>query len=462
MKRNAAKFLALVLALSMLLSTAALAATTYYIDVSITGPDAQGTEQTVRGSSSRYGTLDTPLAAEVVAIVNDRYDEMAAVFGGTALRQVVDDGLDAFAGGGDAWDRYVDTYYSSVGGSAGFKDLLKDTASTLGDLEAGVDNQVSYVTEGRTYTVTVTLETYTTGGGSTGGSTGTPSQPEEHHDVEVAPNPDAQVQVNTDSASQGDRVVVHEITPREGYVLSDLTVTGDDGSQVAVTAQADGTFAFTMPDTGVTVSAALVADPDATGISDVLNTDQDLAYMQGFSDGNFRPASPLTRGQVAMIFYRLLKDRDVEAAATFNDVPDGYWCADAVNTLAALGVVNGVTSTTFAPERPITRAQFVTICARLAQVSAQGETFTDVPETYWAYDAISTASAYGWVNGVTSTTFAPDQTITRAQDTAIINRLLGRQMAGETYEDARKYPDVPGTYWAWRNICEASNGVTPQ
>ena len=460
MKRNAAKFL--VLALSVLLSTAALAATTYYIDVSITGPDAQGAEQTVRGSSSRYGTLDTSLAAEVVAIVNDRYDEMAAVFGGTALRQVVDDGLDAFARGGDAWDRYVDTYYSSVGGSAGFKALLKDTASTLGDLEVGVDNRVSYVTEGRTYTVTVTLETYTTGG-SFGGSAETPSQPEEGlHDVEVSADPNVQMQVDEESASRDDLVVIRSVTPREGYVLSDLTVTGDDGSQVAVTAQADGTFTFTMPDTDVTVSAALVADPDVTGISDVLNTAQDLAYMHGFSDGNFRPGSLLTRGQVATIFYRLLKDRDVEAPAAFDDVPDGYWCADAVNTLAALGVVNGITGSTFAPDQPITRAQFVTICVRLAQSSAQGKSFTDVPETYWAHDAISTASAYGWVNGVTSSTFAPDQPITRAQAAAIINRLLGRQMAGKTYEDARKYPDVPGTYWAWRNICEASSSVTLQ
>ena len=82
-----------------------------------------------------------------------------------------------------------------------------------------------------------------------------------------------------------------------------------------------------------------------------------------------------------------------------------------------------------------------------------------MPESYWAYDAISTATAYGWVNGVGGGLFAPDRSITRAQAAAIINRMLGREMAGETYEDARRYLDVPETYWAWKDICEASDGI---
>ena len=165
---------------------------------------------------------------------------------------------------------------------------------------------------------------------------------------------------------------------------------------------------------------------------------------------------------MAQIFYRLLKNRDVETKTTFADVPDTLWCADAVNTLAALGIVNGITSETFAPNQPITRAQFVAICSRFTQLSAKGETFTDVPQTYWAYDAVSTASAYGWVNGTGNGLFAPNQLITRAQAAAIMNRLLGRNMAGETYGEARQYLDVSQTYWAWKNICEASDGVVPQ
>ena len=122
-------------------------------------------------------------------------------------------------------------------------------------------------------------------------------------------------------------------------------------------------------------------------------------------------------------------------------------------------IVEGVGNGKFAPNQPITRAEFVTICARFTQVSASGETFTDVPASHWAFDAISTAASFGWVNGVGNGQFAPNQHITRAQAAVLLNRLLGRCMAGQSYENARQYPDVPQTHWAWKNICEASDGV---
>ena len=61
MKRNIARTLALMLVLCTLLSQTALAATTYYVDVTITGPDADGVERTLSASSSRFGLSPTTL-----------------------------------------------------------------------------------------------------------------------------------------------------------------------------------------------------------------------------------------------------------------------------------------------------------------------------------------------------------------------------------------------------------------
>ena len=457
MKRKVAKTLALLLALCMLLPQTALAATTYYIDVSITGPDAMGVERTVSGTSSRYGTLNTPLATEVVMIINDKYGELESVFAGTGLREIVDTGARAFQSGEAAWNSYVEQYYDSVDNA--FKDTLKSTASTFADLTVNQANQVRYTNSGRRYTVTVTLKAYTVGSGDS--SESAPSKTDTY-DVAVESSVNGTPQVDQKAASQGETVTIKEVTPEDGYILGDLTVKDAKGNDVPVTRQPDGTYAFIMPGSNVSIEAAMVADPDMTGVSVLLNTDQNIAYMQGKADGNFYPASPITRGHVAQIFYRLLKNRDVETKSTFADVPDSLWCADAVNTLASLGIVNGITSETFAPNQPITRAQFVAICSRFTQISAKGETFTDVPAGYWAHDAVSTASAYGWVNGVGNGLFAPNQLITRAQAAAIMNRLLGRNMAGETYGEARQYLDVSQTYWAWKNICEASDGVVFQ
>ena len=453
MKRNIARTLALMLVLCTLLTQTALAATTYYVDVTITGPDADGVERTLSASSSRYGTMDTPLAAELASVVDSAYHEMETVFSGTALREIVDTGAQAFREGESAWNLYVEKYYDSV--DSAFKDTLKSLSSTFSDLTPNRVNRVTYQNSGRLYTVTVTLKTYSTGSGSSGN---TPVAPDGHKIV-VEPVPNNTLRADKNTLPKGETAVIRDSAASNGYVLSDLTVKDVSGNDIPVSKQSDGVYAFIMPESSVSVRAMMVADPDMTGISKQLNTDQNIAYMQGMADGRFYPASSVTRGQVAQIFYRLLKEQKVSSKSTFTDVPDTLWCAEAVNALASLGIVEGVGNGKFAPNQPITRAEFVTICARFTQVSASGETFTDVPASHWAFDAISTAASFGWVNGVGNGQFAPNQHITRAQAAVLLNRLLGRCMAGQSYENARQYPDVPQTHWAWKNICEASDGV---
>lgn len=453
MKRNIAKMLVLLLMLGTLLPQTALAATTYYVDVTITGPDADGVERTLSASSSRYGTMDTPLAAELASVVDSAYHEMETVFSGTGLRNIVDTGAQAFREGESAWNLYVEKYYDSV--DSAFKDTLKSLSSTFANLTVDRVNRVTYRDNGHLYTVTVTLKGYTTGSGSSGN---TPVAPDGHKIV-VEPVPNNTLRADKNTLPKGETAVIRDSAASNGYVLSDLAVKDVSGNDIPVRRQSDGVYAFTMPESSVSVRAMMVADPDMTGISKQLNTDQNISYMQGMADGRFYPASSVTRGQVAQIFYRLLKEQKVSSKSTFTDVPDTLWCAEAVNALASLGIVEGVGSGKFAPNQPITRAEFVTICARFTQVSASGETFTDVPASHWAFDAISTAASFGWVNGVGNGQFAPNQHITRAQAAVLLNRLLGRCMAGQSYENARQYPDVPQTHWAWKNICEASDGV---
>lgn len=455
MKRNIARTLALMLVLCTLLSQTALAATTYYVDVTITGPDADGVERTLSASSSRYGTMDTPLAAELASVVDSAYHEMETVFSGTGLRNIVDTGAQAFREGESAWNLYVEKYYDSVDSS--FKDTLKSLSSTFANLTVDRVNRVTYRDNGRLYTVTVTLKAYTTGSDSGVNPPVVPTP--DGHKIVVEPVPNNTLRADKNTLPKGETAVIRDSAASNGYVLSDLTVKDVSGNDIPVSKQSDGVYAFIMPESSVSVRAMMVADPDMTGISKQLNTDQNIAYMQGMADGRFYPASSVTRGQVAQIFYRLLKEQKVSSKSTFTDVPDTLWCAEAVNALASLGIVEGVGNGKFAPNQSITRAEFVTICARFTQVSASGETFTDVPASHWAFDAISTAASFGWVNGVGNGQFAPNQHITRAQAAVLLNRLLGRCMAGQSYENARQYPDVPQTHWAWKNICEASDGV---
>ena len=290
------------------------------------------------------------------------------------------------------------------------------------------------------------------------GSSGDPLYPvetekTEHGDVKI-----------TSSAHAGDRVTI-ELNPEPGFAPRYLFVLDSNGELVELTVTGDGKYSFVMPRGGVDVMTGfrtVVADPADTGVSDILVTDEHLAFMQGDDKGMFRPDASITRAEVAQMFYRLLRDQDVAEPVQFADVPADAWYAEAVGTLAALGIVKGVGADSFAPERPITRAEFAVLCARFAGAQ-QGETeFTDVPADHWAYDEIAAASAYGWIDGIGNGQFAPERQITRGEAAALTNRVLGRlgDFVAIQKGEGRAFPDVNGEHWAYGEITEAATDHT--
>lgn len=203
-------------------------------------------------------------------------------------------------------------------------------------------------------------------------------------------------------------------------------------------------------------------DPDNNGVSDWLNTRDHNAYLSGYDNGAFGPNDNMTRAQVAQMFYNLLLNKDVTIVADFSDVPTDAWYATAVNTLASLGIVNGIGNGQFAPDRPITRAEFTVIAMRFTNGTTDGENiFSDVDADDWFYDQVVGSIQYGWITGYTDGTFQPNKTISRAEVTTIVNRMLGRS-ADKDYIDSheadlRLFPDVSKDYWAYYQIVEATN-----
>lgn len=204
------------------------------------------------------------------------------------------------------------------------------------------------------------------------------------------------------------------------------------------------------------------ADPFDTGVGNWLNTKDHTAYLGGYGGGLFGPDDNMTRGQAAQMFYNLLLDKDVPITVSFTDVAPDAWYATAVNTLASLGIVTGYGNGQFGPDDSITRAQFTTIAMRFANLDTSGENiFTDVSEDDWFYEFVVGAIKYGWIGGYPDGRFGPNDTITRAQVTTIVNRMLGRS-ADEDYverniEALTRFTDVPDTHWAYYNIMEATN-----
>ena len=264
-------------------------------------------------------------------------------------------------------------------------------------------------------------------------------------------SPDGRVRVSRGSDK------TFRITSDAGYEIADVLVDGE-----SVGAVSRYTFETVRKNHTIEAEFRAVEKAPDTGVDRWLNTTDHMAYLNGYGTGLFGPDDHMTRAQAAQMFYNLLLDQEVSAAVRFTDVPADAWYARAVETLASLGMVEGVGGGKFAPERTITRAEFTVMAMRFARLPEGGENpFSDVTSSDWFYDQVVGAVQYGWITGYTDGTFRPEATITRAEVTAITNRLLDRA-ADEDYVDDHagelwQFPDVSASYWAYHDIVEATN-----
>ena len=119
-------------------------------------------------------------------------------------------------------------------------------------------------------------------------------------------------------------------------------------------------------------------------------------------------------------------------SGSFRDVTRGHWACASVERAAELGLVTGYSDGTFRPDTPVTRAQFVLMLWRMCgkPAAAKAASFADA-SAYWYQDALSWAVEKGYVNGLSDTRFGPDAPITRQQAMAILFRLNGGQSGTE-------------------------------
>lgn len=89
--------------------------------------------------------------------------------------------------------------------------------------------------------------------------------------------------------------------------------------------------------------------------------------LEGYKDGSIRPDKSLTRGEAAALIDRVIwPDAGQTAASTvFKDVPKTLWSAASINRLKEKGIIQGMADGTFAPDRPITRAEMAVLLSRL-------------------------------------------------------------------------------------------------
>ena len=195
-----------------------------------------------------------------------------------------------------------------------------------------------------------------------------------------------------------------------------------------------------------------------------LNGDDHFAYIVGYPNGNVEPNGNITRAEVATIFFRLLTEEVRTANSTqsnsLSDVTRGQWFNHAVSTLSSMGIVKGHNDGTFAPNAPITRAEFAAIAARFDDKNTDTSSkFTDIA-SHWAKNEIGIAANKGWINGYPDGTFRPNQYISRAEAMTLVNRVLNRlpENSSDLLDSMIKWPDnSDASAWYYLAVQEATN-----
>ncbi|MFE8697851.1 S-layer homology domain-containing protein [Cytobacillus sp. FJAT-53684] len=127
----------------------------------------------------------------------------------------------------------------------------------------------------------------------------------------------------------------------------------------------------------------------------------------------------------------------IQNKQTFADVKDNYWGKQSISDAAAKLFVLGKGNKQFDPENKVTRAEYPTILLRVAGLMNKDaeSNFSDVGEDAWFNRSVAIASEMGIVNGVSPTSYSPQATLSRIEGMTMVGRLFSTLELGEDLDD---------------------------
>ena len=130
-------------------------------------------------------------------------------------------------------------------------------------------------------------------------------------------------------------------------------------------------------------------------------------------------------------------------ATDFRDYDRTAWYAEAVSAAVDNGLLYGKSSTTLDPNGDMTRAEMAAIinrsfgCYKAADISQ----YKDVAKSKWYYNDVALAVQMGTYNGRSSSSMAPDAPITREEAMTVVARALELDYDAYAKTDLSKFSD---------------------
>jgi len=159
-------------------------------------------------------------------------------------------------------------------------------------------------------------------------------------------------------------------------------------------------------------------DSSDKNLSEAVDVMTKFGILNGYGDGTFRPANEITRAEFSkVIIATIMTEKEIDGTETrFLDVNDGHWAKNYIYLSRKLGIVNGMTVDTFAPENKITYEQAIKMIVAALGYDKQASEYGGWPNGY-----IAVAQELGITKGLT---FDRTANATRGDVVLMLNNAL--------------------------------------
>ena len=165
---------------------------------------------------------------------------------------------------------------------------------------------------------------------------------------------------------------------------------------------------------------------DEAAVTNPFSTDNEIPVASPFE-------LPLSMASMAL----------TSAPAAPSPFPDlsNHWAKAFIESLHQDNIIQGFPDGAFKPDWPLTRAQYAALIAKMFDLPtvAEERPFRDVPDEFWAVDAIQKATRMGFIAGFPDGSFRPNNALTRTQ--AIVSLVNGLRLTGGAADGVELYGD---------------------
>jgi hypothetical protein len=240
------------------------------------------------------------------------------------------------------------------------------------------------------------------------------------------------------------------------------------GEELELVAPGTNILSTYLKNSYVQMSGTSMATPYISGVTALLlerNPTTSAENIREILQQNAVDLGPV--GRDSQYGYGLVQIPVKPKPSLFLDIEE-HWANREINEVQKRGWITGIIPTIFGPDENLTRAQAAVILTRILDLPpSQNHNFNDVNYSHWAKKEINAVADYRIMLGITETSFAPEQALSREQFAVILDRVfIEKGVLSKKEQAPSPFKDVNEKRWSKDSITRIAslwiiNGVSP-